>query len=142
MIFVVILVFLSKEPSDKVRESLIVTFEKNNLKFRIFCHQNGINTIVSETQLRMEMTSISPLGMILYSQISENYQRNAKKIISQKIDRLYHNANLTLVENNHSEINEDRLVNEDESYDDLNGYETLSRNRNNTQFTQKMGNHK
>jgi hypothetical protein len=85
------------------------------------------------------MTSISPLGMILYSQISENYQKNAKKIINQKIDRLYRNANLTLVDNNHSEIHEDRLVNEDESFEDLNGYEAVNRKRNSTLYSQKIG---
>ena len=122
-----------------MREALIQIFEKHNLNFRVFCHQTGSNTIVSETQLRLEMTSISPLGVVVYSQIKGDYQKNAKKIISSKIDRLYQNANLTIVDTNHSEINEDRLINEEQSYEDLNGYEIVNRPQKSSQFTRNLG---
>jgi hypothetical protein len=130
-------VFLTSDPSETVREEIMSKFEKANLPFRLFLHRNDLNPFVSETQLRMEMTSIYPVGVIIYSQVAGDYQKNLKKIMTQKIQTLYDNANITMADANHSEINEDRLINEDQSFDDLHGYETVNRPPKNSQFSHK-----
>ena len=127
------------EPHDKLKESLINEFDSENLCFRLFIHNNESNPMVAETQLRMEMTSISPLGVVVYSRNSGDYQKNIKKILTQKIERLYQNANMTLVDAHPSEIHEDRLINEDQSYDDVNGYEPVTRPHQVSRFTAKYG---
>ena len=115
-------------------------FESANLRFRLFLHKNDLNPFVSETQLRMEMTSIYPLGVIIYSNIAGDYQKNLKRIMTRKIETLYNNANITLADANHSEIHEERMINEDQSYEDLHGYETVNRTTQPSRVTQKYGN--
>lgn len=127
------------EPGEKLKEWLINQFDPENLKFRIFSFNSESNSIISETQLRMEMTSISALGLVVYSKIPGDYQKNLKKIMTRKIERLYQNANMTLVDPNQSEIHEDRMINEDESYEDLNGYESGTRPHKISRFTAKFG---
>lgn len=127
------------EPREKLKEWLINQFEPEHLKFRIFSHSKESNSIVTETQLRLEMTSISPLGVIVYSKTPGDYQNNLKKIMTHKIERLYNNANMTLFDANHSEIHEDRLVNEDRSFEDVNGYEVGPRAQQASRLTGKLG---
>jgi hypothetical protein len=102
-------------------------------------HKNDLNPFIAETQLRMEMTSIYPLGVIIYSNIAGDYQKNLKRIMTRKIETLYNNANITLADANHSEIHEDRMINEEQSYDDLNGYETVNRNTQISRGTHRYG---
>ena len=133
-------VFLASDPGDKIRESLLTQFEEANLKFRIFTHKQELNSTIAETQLRLEMTSITPLGVIVYSRIEGDYSKNLKKIMNLKIDRLINNANITLfADTNHSEIHEDRMINEEQSFEDLNGYEIVNRSRQISKLTNRPG---
>lgn len=132
-------VFLAMEPPAKLKEELMSQFEAENLNFRIYTHQSDSNPIVSETQLRMEMTSITPLGVVVYSRTASDFQKSLKKIMGQKIERLYQNANMTFVDHAHSEMHEDRMINEEQSYDDLNGYEGGPRPTQPSRFTVKNG---
>ena len=86
--------------SSKLSCSLINQFEKINSKFRIYTHTKDSNSFEAETQLRLELTEISSLALIVYSRVKGDYEKNLKKILTQKIDRLYNNANVTLFEAN------------------------------------------
>ena len=127
------------EPKEAHFSGVESIFSRYKIKSRV-CNINlENNSVLGETQLRLEMTEIYPAGVVVYSGRKNDYQENLKVLINQKVKRLYDNANVTNFPEGGSMFDSQRQVHEDKSFEDLHGYENVERERNSTKHNNFKG---
>lgn len=118
------------EPKSEHLDKIDHFCNKYKIKHRIFTLPVHLQSFREETQLRMEITDINPIGVVILNATKDNFSHHKEFIAQDVLKRLYENANTTYMTNNDSGIHPSRLQDHDESYEDLTGYENIPITRN------------
>ena len=118
------------DPEGQFLNDLEDQANAHNVQVRIFSNQGNFGSVFATTNIRFELTSIEPIGMVIYSIAVGDYQNNLKFIINKKIQQLYENANMTNISIDESEIiDKSRFEDEDKDHKDINNFEKVIENR-------------
>ena len=129
------------EPKLEHIEKIDYFCNSHRINNRVFNLPIHLQSIREETQLRMEMTDIRPIGIVILNSFSNDFYTHKQFMTQDLIKRLYENANTTYMTMNDSGIHHTRFEDNDESYEDLNGYEETSRARNFSKNSNMKGRH-
>lgn len=116
-------------PSETIIQPLLEHGKEYNYAIRLCSLTPEKTSIQYETEIRVEMTEINPIGLIVYSQNPRDYEQNLDDWMKIKTNRLYENANFTRFVDDHPNLQHSRYENENAEIEDLHGYENYEKER-------------
>lgn len=120
---------MSSTPNEKILEPILKHAKDHQYAIRLCSLTPERTSIQYETEIRAEMTEINPIGLVVYSQHSKDYEMNLDDYMKMKVNRLYENANFTQLMGDHPNLASSRYEDENANIEDVNGFEGHETNR-------------